>query len=120
MKIANPGKTASHHALILPRASLRTLPQVTIVGGTPNPRKERAASVRIAPAIPNADVTRTGAREFGRTCRKMTRRFDNPRAVAAATYSIFLTRRNSPRVNRAIAGQLVKPIRIITSQIEPA
>src|SRR5882757_3247802 len=102
MKIAIPGNTASHQALMLLRASLSTLPQVTIVGGTPKPRKERLASVRIAEAIPNAEVTSTGASEFGRTCLNITRLFDKPRAVAAATYSMFRTRKNSPRVKRAI------------------
>src|SRR5579883_1222953 len=115
----NPGNTASHHAVMSERASFNTLPHVTVVGGTPKPRNESCASVKIADATPNAADTNTGASEFGNTCRKMIRAFESPSAVAAEVYSVFLILRNSPRVNRAIPVQPVNPIMIITSQIEP-
>ncbi|MEZ4690235.1 MAG: hypothetical protein R3A12_08635 [Ignavibacteria bacterium] len=65
INIISPGKIASHHAFDAPLASLRSEPHVTVVALTPNPRKLKAASVRIAPAIANAPDTRTGAIAFG-------------------------------------------------------
>ena len=54
IKIMKPGKMASHHEAVLERAGCRTLPQVTTVGGTPNPRKESALSKRMALTMPKA------------------------------------------------------------------
>ena len=43
-------------------------PQVTISAGTPIPRNERLLSIKIADAIPNAILTKTGANALGRAC----------------------------------------------------
>jgi hypothetical protein len=53
-KIIKPGKIANHQEAVLERACCRTLPQVTTVGGTPNPKKERALSNRMALTMPKA------------------------------------------------------------------
>src|SRR5206468_3121253 len=85
-KIASPGKAASHHPLGSNcRASDRIDPQLAVDGGTPKPRKLRVDSIRIAEATPNVAATRTGAIEFGSTCRKMVRKSLAPRARAAVT-----------------------------------
>ena len=64
----------------------------------------------MAEAIPNVAATKTGATVFGRMCRKMVRPSVAPSAFAATTYSRDFVFRNSPRVSRAIVGQLVIPI----------
>ena len=49
MVMAIPGKTASHQPREKKvRASLRIKPQVGVEGLTPNPKKERPASAKIA------------------------------------------------------------------------
>src|SRR5688572_8416047 len=114
-KIANPGKAASHQPLgRMSRALERMDPQLATEGGTPNPRKLKVDSMRIAEATPNVAATRTGARVFGSTCRKMVRQSDAPKALAATTYSRDFVFNTSPRVRRATVGQLVMPITTMT------
>ena len=71
MKIASPGKITSHQALNCSRPAFSREPHVTVVGGTPTPRKDNADSVRIADATPNAMATRAGASPFGNACLKI-------------------------------------------------
>ena len=50
------------------------LPQVGLVGGTPAPRKDSAASVRMEKANTNVPCTSSGESRFGSRCTTMTRR----------------------------------------------
>src|SRR5258706_11629356 len=84
-KIINPGNIASHHAVVEPLASESTEPHVTVVAFTPNPRKLKPASIRIAPAIANDAEIRTGAIALGSTCLKIILRLLSPSDVAAET-----------------------------------
>src|SRR5574337_1400442 len=60
-RMAIPGKTESHQAIsMFAFPSVRMLPHVGVGGRTPRPRKERPASVRMAPATPRMAETRTG------------------------------------------------------------
>ena len=64
--MAKPGIKVSQGASKMKRLpSARIFPQVAWGGGTPNPRKLRPASVRIAEAIPIVADTRTGAIALG-------------------------------------------------------
>src|SRR5215207_10107350 len=72
MKMATPGKTASHQANVVVLASCKIEPQVTSSAGTPIPRKLRLDSTRIAPAMPSTTETMTGAKAFGKICLNMT------------------------------------------------
>ena len=73
-KMANPGKTASHHAYsMFCSAEKRMFPHDGVGRGTPKPRKESADSMRTAEATPKLADTRTGANAFGSRCRKMIR-----------------------------------------------
>ena len=66
MKMAAPGKVTSHHAYVMYVCDcFSTSPQLAAGGGTPNPRKLRPDSVRMAPATPNVADTQTGASAFG-------------------------------------------------------
>ena len=69
--MAKPGNTTSHHALNCSRPAFSKDPQVTVVGGTPTPKKESADSVKIAEATPNAIATKAGANALGSACLKM-------------------------------------------------
>src|SRR2546427_6615208 len=60
------------------------IPQEGVGGWVPSPRKDSAASVRIANEIENDDCTSSGAMQFGRTWSTTTRRSVAPSAVAAA------------------------------------
>ena len=71
-KMATPGNTANHHALIpASREAFKSEPQVTCSGGTPTPINERNDSVKIADAIPKAIAMSTGANEVGIACLKI-------------------------------------------------
>ena len=59
-------------------------PQVTRLG-SPRPRKDSAASVRIAPATMTADSASTGGSALGRTSRKAISSGCMPMTRAAAT-----------------------------------
>src|SRR5205085_8058856 len=84
--IARPGKTVSHQPLGRSwRALERIEPQLAVEGGTPNPKKLRADSIRMADATPKVAATNTGATVFGRICRKIVRKSVAPSALAATT-----------------------------------
>src|SRR5215831_12747074 len=105
--MARPGNTVSHQPLGRSWRALESIePQLAVDGGTPNPRKLNVDSIKIADATPNVAATNTGARVFGRICRKIVRNSVAPRASAATTYSIDFVLRNSARVSRATVGQL--------------
>src|SRR5215470_7532547 len=94
MKMARPGKAVNHQALGSKTRPLERIePQLAAEGGTPNPRKLRVDSIRIADATPNVAATKIGASAF-----------------AATTYSRDFAFRNSPRVRRATPGQFVMPM----------
>ena len=57
-KIARPGKTESHGAVVIwSRASDSMLPQLGKGGRMPSPRNESAASARMAPPMPSVPMT---------------------------------------------------------------
>ena len=88
-------------------------PHVAWGGGTPNPRKLKPASVKMAEAMPMVAETSTGATALGMICRKIILKLPIPRAFAAATKSCSLNERNSARTNLVVPIQLVSPITII-------
>jgi hypothetical protein len=108
-KIANPGKTASHHANVFCSETARIDPHVTRSAGTPMPRNDSADSARMAEATLKDAVTSTGASAFGRMWRNMTAALDMPRARAATTKSRPRSLKNSLRMNRATPTQPVRP-----------
>ena len=64
--MANPGMKVSQGASNMKRfPSERIFPQVASGGGTPNPRKLRPASVKMALAIQMVEETSTGATALG-------------------------------------------------------
>src|SRR5262249_59589246 len=70
---AAPGNTVIHHSPER-RNSLPTrirVPREGWVGGTPTPRKERVASMRVATAMVMVAMTSTGPMTFGSTCASM-------------------------------------------------
>src|SRR5262245_5842884 len=87
--IANPGKTANHQLPLrrLSRLSASIPPQVGTEGGTPSPRKDKEASVRMALATLNDAITMSGARIFGIMPRNNIRAGREPIDRAASTYS---------------------------------
>src|SRR5262249_38713586 len=67
VKIAKPGKAATHHCSTSSRPSATIEPHSGVGGTTPSPRKERPAKVMIA--LPTSSVTSTtsGPIAFGMT-----------------------------------------------------
>ena len=114
MRIAKPGMNVSQGASKMNRfPSDRMFPHVAWGGGTPNPRKLKPASVRMAPATPSVAETRTGPMAFGIICRKMMRQSFTPSALAAVTKSSSRKERNSARTKRVVPIQLVSPMTIM-------
>ena len=76
--IAIPGYIINHHAsrFCLPKFS--SDPHVTISSGTPIPKKDNPLSIKIAEAIPNAILTKTGANAFGNACLKIVLALEKP------------------------------------------
>src|SRR5262249_13030590 len=71
-KMANPGNTDSHGAVVIwSRASDSMLPQLGYGGRMPRPRNERAASASTAPPMPSVPMTMIGPSMFGRSCVNM-------------------------------------------------
>ena len=71
----------------------------------PKPRKDSAASVRIAVPTASVPLTMTGPSVFGRMCRNMIRASPAPDAFAASTYSFSRKERKTPRTTRAMPVQ---------------
>ena len=67
----------------------------------PNPRNERAASVRMARATMSVIVTAIGPTQLGRMCRKMILLSLAPAAFAASTNSFSRRDRKTPLTIRA-------------------
>ena len=74
-------------------------------------------SIKIADAIPNAILTKTGARALGKACLNIVLALEKPNDWAACTNSKDLILKSSALVKRAIPVQLVIPIITITIQI---
>jgi hypothetical protein len=113
--MAIPGNTINHHASgsVLPIFNIE--PQVTVSAGTPIFKNDSPLSIKMAEAIPNAMVTKTGAIELGKACLKIIRQGLKPIDRAAVIYSISRTRNISERVNLAISVHDVNPIITITN-----
>src|SRR4051812_45380824 len=74
-KMASPGKTESHGAVVIwSRASDSMLPQLGKGGRIPRPRNERAASASTAPPMPSVPMTMIGPIMFGNNCVNMMRK----------------------------------------------
>ena len=80
------------------------------VGGTPTPRNDRVASVRIAIARLMVAMTSTGPITFGRTWWNMIEIGRRPMTRAACTYSLFFSTIVEPRTVRANCTQFDSPI----------
>lgn len=72
---ANPGNAMSHHAEKFSLPSLIRLPQVTISGGTPIPKKLNPDSSKIAEGIPNIMAINAGEITLGKACRSSILKF---------------------------------------------
>lgn len=81
--MANPGKTTNHQALNCSLPALSNEPQVTVVGGTPTPKKDKEDSIKMADATPNAMATKAGAKALGKACLNIIRNSLNPIDFAA-------------------------------------
>src|SRR5262245_33692360 len=98
IKIASPGKIASHQAMSMKsRDCERISPQDGVGGWTSKPKNDRLDSIRIDEATPNVAETNTGARLFGRMCLKMRRAELAPTVRPAVTKSCLRSLRISPR-----------------------
>src|SRR5699024_10687807 len=92
------------------------VPQLAWGCGTPNPKKLRKASVKIAFGIVKVNVTIIGPSIFGIKCFHMIRVVLLPSDLAAITYSSVFKRYTSPRTIRAILIQPVIVMAIIMDQ----
>ena len=68
--MARPGNTANHHAPVFCREADNNEPHVSDSAGTPIPKKDKVASVKIADAIPKAMAISTGDKALGIACLK--------------------------------------------------
>ena len=73
----------NHHASRFCLPKFRREPHVTKSSGTPIPRNDSPLSTKIADAIPNAILTKTGAKAFGKACLKIVLEDEYPNASAA-------------------------------------
>ena len=71
------------------------------VGGTPTPRKDKVASIRMAVATCKVASTITGPSTLGSTWRRMMRNGATPMTRAACTYSFCRSTMALPRTVRA-------------------
>ena len=83
-----------------------SVPSDGCVGGTPTPRKDSVASVRIAVAILIVASTSTGPSTLGSRWRAMMPSGGMPITRAACTYSLFFSTIVEPRTVRAYCTQL--------------
>ena len=83
-RIATPGNTVIHQAIpSVDLDSIRILPQLGVGGCTPNPRKLKPDSIKIAPAIPRVAFTNTGPTALGIKCLLMILKLEAPSARSA-------------------------------------
>lgn len=119
--MAMPGGARYHQspALTAPasRASWSMPPQEVTVGSD-RPRNARVASVRIADEMTIVVWASTSGMTFGSTCRVMTWLWLPPSARARSMYGRASTERVWARTRRAVVGQVVTPIAMITVHIE--
>ncbi len=101
----------------LPSAIIR--PQDGSGGCTPSPRKDKAASSRIACAISRVATTISALRILGRISWARIRTGPKPAALAAATKSWPRTCRVAARVTTAKRSQSRKPSTSTTTFSEP-
>src|SRR6185369_7346107 len=86
--------------------------------GTPRPRKDRAASTRMAAPSWAVHSTMKGPTVLGRTCRKAMRRWRSPSARAASMYCISRIDSTLARMMRAARGTIGMEMAMITFGIE--
>ena len=104
-----PGKMVIHHSpLNSTSLPMRIkVPSDGEVGGTPTPRKDSVASVRMAAATWIVASTSTGPMTLGSTCLNMMRDGRTPMTRAACTYSRLRSTSVEPRTVRAYCTQPV-------------
>ena len=81
------------------------LPQLEVGGCTPKPKKLSTDSRMMLLPTSSVALTTIGATELGSRWRRMIRRAETPRAVAACVNSCSLRLRNWPRTRRAMKVQ---------------
>src|SRR5262245_19615845 len=100
--MASPGSTAIQGWISMYwRAALSMRPHDAVGGWVPRPRKDSAASVRMAVENDTVAWTRMGAITLGRTWRAIVRRLEAPIARAASMKGTCTTVRVGPRATRA-------------------
>ena len=115
-KSAVPGIAMSHPSKNMrPFASEIMSPQLGSGGCTPSPRKESAASRRMACAISTVATTIRWLAMFGRISVKTMRPVEQPSAWAAATKSRFRTCMVALRITTANRSQMRRPSTQITT-----
>jgi hypothetical protein len=87
------------------RASASITPHDGVGGCTPNPRKLKVASVRIAVETESEVRMISGAATFGNRWRRMIRQEETPTTRAASTYCSRITASAGPRAIRAKRGE---------------
>ncbi len=85
-------------------------PQLGVGGGTPSPRKLRAASSSSVPEVPSAAITMMIGSTLGRMCRAISWPEGAPSARAPKTKSRFDIVSVSARTTRAICVHDTSPI----------
>jgi len=113
-----PGRAVRYHAVrISSRPAPIMLPQLTTLG-SPRPRKDRAASIRMAVATITDAVTIMAGKALGRISRIMIRTWPKPRLRAAITNSFSRSTLNSARTSRAMVGHVTRPMAQVTVTME--
>ena len=77
---------------------------------SPRPKKDRAASNKIAEPMASVAETMSGGKALGKITRQMMRAWPAPMARSARTNSRFRYFMNSARVRRAVPVQLTTPM----------
>src|SRR5690625_3325472 len=93
-------------------------PQDGVLGGTPKPIKDKAASKPIRVAIKNVALTTIGPIEFGRKCLNIIRQTLQPDNVAANTKSCSHKFKKIPLTNLVTPDNPVSTIIPISTQTD--
>jgi hypothetical protein len=114
---ASPGKIISQGAnrKAVP-ASASMAPHDGVVSGTPTPKNESPASNRMLLGMIRVVYTMIGAATFGRTSRRMIRRFEAPSEREASTNSFSRIDSTWPRTMRPMYGHPNNPMIKITGR----
>jgi hypothetical protein len=115
--IAKPGTVTSQGSMVRKvMPELIMFPQVGMGGFTPNPRKLKAASIRMAVAIQRLPMTMIGPEMLGITWKKRIPASLLPISRAASTYFSCLTESVAPRAIRMNRGKRENPMERMSVQ----